>query len=125
VPQLVGSPCLETDGRVRAGDAGIVQPRRAEQPVDGRPLQQPGRDLDQTLRRLDAIGFQKLDATGGRDVPTFLVGGPDLQRGDDLGIAFHLRLRRDPRRTVVGPAHRPGPVQLAQRPRYSVEIEMP
>src|SRR3546814_4137794 len=72
--------------------------------------------LDQALRRLDAIGFQELDGAGGRNVPALLVGGPDLQCGDDLGVALHLGLRGNPRRTMVGPAHRLGAVQLAQRP---------
>src|SRR3546814_2897978 len=76
----------------------------------------PYATLFRSLRRLDAIGFQELDGAGGRNVPALLVGGPELQCGDDLGVALHLGLRGNPRRTMVGPAHRLGAVQLAQRP---------
>src|SRR3546814_6053358 len=48
-------------------------------------------------------------------VRSLVVGGPDLQCGDDLGVALHLGLRGNPRRTMVGPAHRLGAVQRAQR----------
>src|SRR3546814_2434073 len=71
----------------------------------------PDPTLFRSLRRLDAIGFQELDGAGGRNVPALLVGGPDLQCGDDLGVALHLGLRGNPRRTMVGPAHRLGAVR--------------
>jgi len=60
--------------------------------------------------------LHQLDGAGGGKMAAFLVGGADLERGDNLAIALHLGLGRLSRLATIHPAHRLRPQVLAQRP---------
>ena len=106
---------MEADRCGRAGNTRIVQARCAQHAVNRRPLEQACRRPHQAIRRFDAVLLEQADRTRRREVTSFLVGGPDLERGDDLGVPLHRGHGQRAGRAVVGAPHRFRPGQFAQR----------
>ena len=115
LPELIRTLRLKAHRRDRAGDARMIETRSAQDAVDGRALEQTRRRPHQTFRRFDAVLLEQPDRARRREVAPLLVRGPDLERGDDLGVALHLGRGRRACRAVVGAPHRFRPGQLAER----------
>ena len=115
LPKLVGPLGLEAHRCDRAGDARMVQARSTQHAIDGCALEQARRRPHQSVRRFNAVFFEEADRPRRREMAPLLVRGPDLERGDDFGVALHPGRGHRTGRSVVGAPHRLRPGQLAQR----------
>lgn len=107
---------LEMDGGRLAAQGGAVIAPLAQIPVDGGLVQRSGRGLNQTVRGLDAKGFDQADRFGRRQMSSLLVRGADLDSGDQFAEPFHLILRQYPRGASIGAAQGLRSGSLGQRP---------
>ena len=76
--------------------------------------EQSGRGLNQAVGRLDAVRFHQFDGAHGREMAALLVGGPDLERSDDLAITLEVRERYLARLAAIAAAQRPRSQMLLQ-----------
>ncbi len=116
LPELIGSLCLEAYRCNRACDARVVEARSTQHAIDGCALQQTQRRAYQAIRCFDTVLLEQTDRARRREVAPFLVRGPDLEGGDDLGVPLHRGGGRRAGRAVIGAPHRFRPGQFAQRP---------
>src|SRR2546428_3760050 len=76
-----------------AGEAWVIQMPLAQIDIDRGLVEHALWGAHQPLRRFDALLLQELDGSVRRQMPALLVRGAEFQGGNQLTIAFKLRLR--------------------------------
>ena len=116
VPAFVAVPGLKAHRRRRPAQGVEVVAPALQIAVERRYRQQTRRHLDEAPRRLQAMDFEQSDGLCGGQVSALFVAGAQLDGGDQLTVAGHLRLGQNPRLAVVGALQGAGPKTLAQHP---------